>query len=288
MTSKSGDLSRLALGTVQFGLDYGIGNTSGKTSVQEVQKLLTAAKDAGVLTLDTAAGYGDSEAMIGNNNSEGFDIISKFPASVSTAAELKNSLDQSLNNLKRKSLYGYLAHDTGNILKYPFLWQSMLDLKESSVIKKIGCSLYLPDQLEQLLSLNYTPGIVQVPYNFIDRRFEKYFDQLKSLGCEIHVRSAFLQGLFFMDTEKLAAFFNPVKSLLIKLKQQFKTNNELAGFLMSFVLSNKNIDKLVFGVNTATQFYENINSLQLHKTPSVFSWQENVPDNILMPNKWPQ
>jgi aryl-alcohol dehydrogenase-like predicted oxidoreductase len=287
MFSKSMDLSRLALGTVQFGLDYGISNTNGKTNAEEVKEILRSASEAGIDTLDTAAGYGDCEKIIGNCNSQQFKIVSKFSGTVHSAEELSQSLEQSLVNLKRASLYGYLAHDADTLLKQPDLWQSLLDMKHKGSIKKIGYSLYLPEQLEQLLAIDCIPGIVQVPYNFIDRRFEKYFEQLKSLGCEIHARSAFLQGLFFLEPAVLSSFFKPVQSLLVELKQQFKSNNELAGFLMSFVLKNNSIDKLVFGINTTAQLLENINNLQLNTASVMINWHADIPEEILMPNKWP-
>lgn len=288
MNIPSLDFSRLALGTVQFGLDYGISNTIGKTKDEEVRKILDAALTTGINTLDTASSYGDSEKIIGNYNSQAFNIISKFPCTVQSAEDLKVSFELSLLNLKTSFLYGYLAHDADMLLKYPGLWQSLEEIKNKGSIKKIGFSLYRPQQLEQLLAMNYIPCIVQVPYNFIDRRFEKYFLQLKSLGCEIHVRTAFLQGLFFFDPDKLSSFFDGVKPLLLQLRQHFPGNEQIAAFLMKFVLSNMSVDKLVFGVNTKAQFQENIDSLQLNTEKLHIDWNEDLPEEILMPDKWPK
>lgn len=279
--------SRLAIGTVQFGLDYGISNLSGKTRVEEVEKILNKAREYKINTLDTANAYGDSEQVIGKANSKDFNVVSKFPAKVITNEDLRTSLQLSLHNLKTNCLYGYLAHDADVLLKYPVLWKSLLELKKEKLVEKIGYSLYLPSQLEQLLSLNYTPDIVQVPYSFIDRRFEKYFTKLKSLGCEIHVRSVFLQGLFFLDPKQLQSFFDPIKPLLIELQHRFSDNKQMAGFLMNFVLSKPEVDKLVFGVNTEAQFVENIMNLELNPNNANINWNENVSEDILMPNKWP-
>lgn len=288
MNILSPNLSRLALGTVQFGLDYGINNTIGKTNDEEVKKILDAALKTGINTLDTAISYGDSEKIIGNYDSQAFDIISKFPASVQSAEALKASFELSLLNLKTSFLYGYLAHDADMLLKYPGLWPLLQELKNKGLIKKIGFSLYRPQELEQLLAMNYIPGIVQVPYNFIDRRFEKYFLQLKSLGCEIHVRSAFLQGLFFFAPDKLSSFFDPIKPLLLQLRQLFPGNKQVTAFLMKFVLNNNSVDKLVFGINTKAQFQENIESLQLDIEKINPEWHVNLPEEILMPDKWPK
>lgn len=280
--------SRLAIGTVQFGLDYGISNVIGKTATDEVEKILSRAREYKIDTLDTASAYGNSEQVIGKSNSKDFNIISKFPAIVKTEEELRESFQLSLQNLNTNSLYGYLAHDADMLIKHPVLWQSLLELKNEKLVEKIGYSLYLPSQFEKLLSLNYIPNIVQVPYSFLDRRFEKYFSKLKSTGCEIHVRSVFLQGLFFLDPVRLSTFFDPIKPLLVDLQQRFSDNKQLASFLMNFILNKTEIDKLVFGVNTESQLIENIMNLELDLKDMNINLNVSVKDDILMPNMWPK
>ncbi len=279
--------SRLAIGTVQFGLNYGISNVSGKTDSDEVYKILNTALKYGIHTLDTASAYGDSEQVIGAIGLKEFDIISKFPTTVTTSKDLRIALQKSLQNLKTPALYGYLAHDADRLLQYPELWQTLLELKNEKLIQKIGYSLYSPIQLEQLLALNYVPDIVQVPYSFIDRRFEKHFKHFKSIGCEIHVRSAFLQGLFFLNPNSIHSFFEPIKPLLLQFHQNFSNTNQIASFLMNFVLSTAEVDKLVFGINTKVQLIENISNMQMKTHKVNIHWNENVSDDILMPNKWP-
>ena len=58
---------KLTLGTVQFGLDYGVSNDTGKVSDKEVHAILTTAISHGITTLDCAAAYGNSEQLIGDD-----------------------------------------------------------------------------------------------------------------------------------------------------------------------------------------------------------------------------
>ncbi len=58
-------LPRLTLGTVQLGMDYGIANTAGKPDYEKSAGILDAALEGGINAFDTAAAYGDSEAVIG-------------------------------------------------------------------------------------------------------------------------------------------------------------------------------------------------------------------------------
>src|SRR5688500_3218977 len=110
-TEKAGALKKIVLGTVQFGLNYGISNRDGQTSSTEVQAILKEASDFGITFLDTAHTYGNSEKVLGDCELAGrFQIISKFPRP-QTDRTLESYLMESLSLLKRDSLYGYLAHD---------------------------------------------------------------------------------------------------------------------------------------------------------------------------------
>lgn len=284
---KSKIISKLSLGTVQFGLDYGISNVSGKTEIEEVSKILKYAYEIGISTLDTASAYGECEEVLGKNDMTQFNVISKFSNTASTRDELFKSLKLTLQNLKIDSIYGYLAHDANSLLKFPVLWDTLQEFKQIGLVQKIGYSLYMPEQLDHLLKLNYMPDLIQIPYNLIDQRFKEHLPILKSYGCEIHARSVFLQGLFFMESEKLSTFFNPIKPLLLQLKRNFADFHTLASFLLNNVLHNPHIDSVVFGVNTEMQLKKNIKSLLAYNNKFKIDWDIKIPDEILLPHKWP-
>ena len=71
---------KIALGTAQFGLPYGLANKSGQVSIKEGELLLEAAKRFGINTLDTAIAYGVSEKRLGEIGVADWRIISKLPA----------------------------------------------------------------------------------------------------------------------------------------------------------------------------------------------------------------
>jgi aryl-alcohol dehydrogenase-like predicted oxidoreductase len=72
-------VSRVALGTAQFGMRYGIANRSGQVSLQEVEAILERAQSAGVQVLDSAAAYGDCEKRLGEIGIGGWRVVSKLP-----------------------------------------------------------------------------------------------------------------------------------------------------------------------------------------------------------------
>lgn len=279
--------SRIALGTVQFGLDYGISNKTGKTSADEVKSILLAASSHGVDTLDTAFVYGNSETVLGECSvADSFRIISKFPRPDADVG-IRYYLEKSLMALKCDSVEAYIAHDGDVLLERPALWQELGELKREGLLKKRGYSLYKPEQLTKLLAGDMVPDIVQVPYNVLDRRFEPFFKTLKSLGTEIHVRSAFLQGLFFMDPMSLPAHFDPVKEVLNSIRELSTDNESLAAALLRFCLGNTHVDKIVIGVNTTGQLLANLESL--HQL-TVINWEnfDITDESILLPYNWPK
>lgn len=276
MTSNS---NKIGLGTVQFGLDYGVSNKQGQTHINEVGKILETARLKGVDLIDTASGYGNAENVLGQFDLSMFKVITKFMPI--QELKLETLLKQSLDKLNIEKLYAYLAHRPLSLLKDDS-WKELRDLKEIGFVEKIGYSLNDPFELEKLLELGYYPDIIQVPFNYFDRRFEEQIKKLKNIGCEIHTRSAFLQGLFFMQTKNMSSFFNPVKSIIYELQDSYKES--LSKVLLNYCLLQEGIDKVVIGVNDSNQLLENLNVKR--STEILPELMIKVPDNILNPSKW--
>lgn len=282
MTNKK--ISKIGLGTVQFGIPYGISNKNGQTSENEVEKILNYAKKTGINVLDTASTYGTSEKVLGKNNLTEFKIVSKFLLK-DNQKSISKQLKQSLTDLNVESLYGYIAHRPLEIANKPELWNELSYLKKQGTIKKIGFSFNEFDEIKTLLSLKITPDIIQVPYNYLDNRFEPYMKELKKKGCEIHTRSAFLQGLFFSDTNQLNTFFNDVKPIIKQLQEH---GDYLPGLLLNYCTEKPFIDKVIFGINTLSQLKSNINNLSIINTLSLPLRTHTIDESILIPSKWPK
>jgi len=176
-------ISKISLGTVQFGQDYGIANR-GKIPKSEVAQILDYAKSVGIECLDTAFNYGESELVIGEYLREhpgSFKIVSKF----SSLEQVEEFLEKSLERLGVDELYGYLLHRFEDIKENGKNWNEMVSLRKLGKVKKIGFSLYSPEELAFLLDKKINFDIVQIPYSVFDRRFEQYFDILKNKKIEL-------------------------------------------------------------------------------------------------------
>lgn len=274
---------KIGLGTVQFGVMYGISNEYGQTSENEVSSILSYANEVGIDVLDTASAYGNSEKVLGRNDLSDFKIVSKFILQNSETS-ISKQLNDSLADLKVKSIYGYLSHRPMDIASDSKCWNELVLLKSQGLVEKIGFSFNEVSEIEKIKSLNIIPDIIQVPYNYLDNRFEPYMTELKSLGCEIHTRSAFLQGLFFCDTAKLSDFFNDVKPIIKSLQ---KHGEALPAMLLKYCTDKPFIDKVIFGVNTLSQLKHNIGTF-LNTDSSLPSCRSITDESILIPSKWPK
>lgn len=272
----------MGIGTVQFGMPYGISNTSGQTSAEEVSKILAAAVSHGITMIDTAAAYGNAEKVLGRNDLKSFSIVSKYITG-SGGPSVEEQVRQTLTNLQLSCLYGYLSHRPAELLADKGQWKALKDLQQKGLIQKVGFSLNNTEELEHLLRKEYIPDLIQAPYNYFDSRFEKLMIQLKSAGCEIHARSAFLQGLFFKDIHTLPSFFDAVKPLIKRVQQQ--TTN-ISGALLHYVACKDFIDKVIVGVENAQQLLINIRDMklgiQLERRDLI------IPEQILIPSYWPK
>jgi aryl-alcohol dehydrogenase-like predicted oxidoreductase len=211
---------KLALGTVQFGLDYGIANQSGQVSLTQASEVLALARLHGIADLDTAIAYGDAEARLGQMGVQGFRVVTKLPqlpaalpAGVADAGVwAKAQLAASLQRLGLGGVYGLLLHSSADLVgpQGLALVQALVDLQDEGLVQKLGISIYAPSELDAVMTLARW-DLVQAPFNLVDRRLQTsgWLQRLKDLDVEIHTRSAFLQGLLLTRAEVLPPKFLP-------------------------------------------------------------------------------
>lgn len=205
---------RYALGTVQFGMDYGV-QGARKPSPEAVFRILDRAVGSGINTLDTAAAYGDAEAVIGeyldrnSSRKREIKIISKLAAGLLNGKPKDQwsgiaveSAGQSLERLGISRLEAFLFHDASHLFD-PSAVKALRTVVDEGLAEKIGVSVYTPQ--EAMKALEYEEiKVVQIPYNVFDRRLDRcgFFTQAESRGVEVYARSTLLQGLALMDPDE--------------------------------------------------------------------------------------
>lgn len=281
---------RLALGTVQFGLDYGVANDGGRVSVDETTRILEVAHDAGIDTLDTAIGYGDSEARLGEIGVAGWRIVSKLP-------ELPDEVDDvtgwaeacvtgSLERLGVDRLHGLLLHRPAELSGEHgiALGAALLEVRQQGLAEKIGVSVYGPDELDAVWDDRF--DLVQAPFNVFDRRLvtSGWLGRLVEQGVEIHTRSAFLQGLLLMKDwptyfDRFAGWHDAWTAYCAA------EDATLLEASLGFVLAPSGIDRVVVGVDTAEQLGEilAVDDLQMAPPPDTLASDDL---DLIKPSRW--
>ncbi|MDD5431459.1 MAG: aldo/keto reductase [Candidatus Omnitrophica bacterium] len=260
-------IEKIALGTAQFGLDYGIANKNGKVSKEEVFSILNSAVANNVDTLDTAYSYGDSESIIGefmSKNDHKFKIISKLPSvDIKDIGSSRKFFNDSLRRLGKKNIYGYLIHDFKNLRLQKEIWDALKDFRDEGRVKKIGVTLYKPEELDYLLENNLDFDLLQVPYNILDQRFDRYLPILSKKKVIVYVRSVFLQGLFFLPLSRIEKDFNKAAgSIKILMRLSLEYQIPIAALCLCFTMLNPFVSKVVIGVESKEQLVQNISLLR--------------------------
>ena len=297
MNDRISVIQRIGLGTVQFGFDYGIANKRGKIPESEVFEILNFAWKQGVDTLDTAAAYGGSEDILGRFiEKSGFNyrVVSKsseFDGKGSNC--LMDGLKETLGRLRQERIYGYLIHKFGNIAEQKLLLDELQEIKRAGLVEKIGFSLYRIEELQYLLDQNIPFDILQVPYNIFDQRFAKHFRSLKTRGVEIHTRSVFLQGLFFLEADELSEEMQGGRDSLKKLRDVSSEQGIPIQYLcLCFVLLNSYLDRVIIGIDSIDQVKQNIDFTDyMAKTEEFYGRLEELEiedEQVILPFLWGQ
>ena len=149
---------KLALGTAQFGMDYGISSPGTMISHNEAFNIINYSRQCGINFLDTAPSYGNSEEVIGSLGLKDFSVVTKsrhFHQETLGKNEknlLLSDFNNSLEILNLRKIYGVLVHNSIDLFKTGSqeIYDGLLWLKKNGFVDKIGVSVYTNDQLKRI------------------------------------------------------------------------------------------------------------------------------------------
>ncbi len=279
-------MARLGLGTVQFGQAYGVSNRRGQVQLGAARTILTRAAEGGVGWLDTAANYGEAEAVLGQLDTRPFHIVTKTISAKNGVGAVIARARQSAATLGRVDRL--LVHAAGDLAgpDGEALWSALRRLKDDGVVGGIGISTYVADD-PAVLAERFRPDAMQLPFSLLDQRLlaDGTLGKLKGLGVEIHARSLFLQGLLFLDVLPEKLRHAAPRLAAVKARIAAAGSTPLAAAL-GFVLSRPEIDVAVVGV-TALSELDEILTAGTHPLPAL-DWSTLALDDelVLTPSRW--
>jgi len=278
--------SKLMLGTVQFGMNYGVANISGKPSFETVKAILKTAYEGGITALDTAPEYGDSEEVIGKalqelGLSEKFQIVSKIPA-VPEGAEPEKFMAESLQNSLKRLRTGSLAAALLHVEADAVYLDALKAQKAKGLTALAGISLNTQGHALD----GEEADCLQVPASLLDHRFDCCFGKPER---HCFIRGAYLQGMLLMPEEKI--FIPEIRERRRKLETLGIPMAELA---LRYLFAKSGSKSVLTGVETLAQLQQNLKIAQMPPLggSELKTIEEIVepplPEICVSPYFWPQ
>ena len=294
---------RLCLGTVQFGLAYGINNKTGKPARDEVFAMLDYALEQGIEYIDTAAAYGNAEELLGEYFSSrkvpsDLKVISKLMPNLiaddcmDAEPLLIKEIEKSLQRLHLNCLEGYLLHTPTNFYNSSIM-RGLKHAKELGLIKNLGVSIYETQHALDVVASGLV-DFIQVPYNIFDQRLEKtdFYSLARANGVMVFGRAPFLQGLLFMQPDEVPEHLARARNYLQEFAQII-ASYELPQVEASLLFSAQNpgLDRVVFGVDNMVQLKEDLEIIANYTADGSCREElkqhfSNMEKEIIFPSLW--
>ncbi len=289
--------NKLCVGTVQLGRSYGPQKNKKIISLNELSKFVSYLKKNKIRYIDTALNYNFDKRIKNLNISlKDFKVITKIQSPKKFKSDYKKKtifeIKQMLSNLRIKSFYAILLHDSKDLKKNDYLkFLSLVKLlKKMKLTKYYGISIY--SQIEFYNFRKYgKPEIVQGQLNIFDQSLLKknFLKKLKRDGIKFHARSIFLQGLLTTNISKLRKYFNIWSQLFIEWNT-FCKNKGFSNLTVAanFVLNNSLVDKIVVGFQNQNELKEFLSIKKVLKKDDInFKPKKNFNNsNLLKSFNW--
>ena len=281
---------KLVLGTVQFGMDYGITNRSGQVSKEESDAILSLAWERGIRRFDTAPGY-QSEDLLGrfiaqNNLQNSAKVLTKIPSLAGTTdyrRAVRKTISRSLKKLgcPIDGLFFHRSADAALLKADPVFFSSLL---EEFSISFFSVSVYEPSEIENLGTSEFDLAF-QFPLNVVDKRFA-------SVDMPIgkrYARSIFLQGLLSAPTD-LRSNVGQELCQFHKLYHQALMRQKISplDYAISFVANSFCADFVLVGVDSILQLNQ-ILSADINERISCYDVDRLVNEldpSLIDPRTW--
>lgn len=300
------NMNKLCLGTVQFGLHYGINNKTGKPAQEQVFAMLDKAISTRIEYFDTAAAYGDAELLLGQFIESrclqgGIKVVSKLmpnlideKCSNNQAEEtVVEEIHKSLRKLHIETLEGYLLHTPTNFYNNGVM-QGLKKVKQLGLVKNIGVSIYETEHALDVVSSGIV-DYIQIPFNVFDQRLTKtdFFNIAGKNGVTVFARSPFLQGLLFITEEEVPDYLGRAREYLRDFEEiirHYNLTRAEAAFCLSYL--NPGIDYVVFGVDNLEQLAEDIEVVNkitdahYNCTDQLKEHFKEIEKEIIFPSLW--
>jgi 1-deoxyxylulose-5-phosphate synthase len=288
--------SSVALGTAALAVPYGPPAGERKPpGRRSAVRTIEAALARGITLVDTAPGYGDAEAIVGQ-------ALKGLQCSISTkvpppdggwealsAAELRRhvraSAEGSLRRLGRDRVAVLQAHNaTREALTGP-LPEALAAVRDAGLAEMIGATVYEPSEARAVILADELE-LVQFPYSALDRRPEEQLSEAAAAGTAVVARSILLRGVLTAAGRDLNGPFRPLREAADAFRRSAGATWEaLPGAALAFVLEDRRVTSVLLGPRDADELTTILDGAErcARGEPWVYP---ALPDELLDPRRW--
>ena len=280
----------LSIGTAQFGLNYGLTNIRGKIPFEESHQILDTLLDRKITRIDTAAGYGDAQNVLGKYKNISSFIITTKVSALSKDICITDQVEEALHNLNTESIETVVLHDYMSIESEADKNNALSELrllKSKGICKKIGVSVYEPEDTLSIIEDKYI-DVIQIPLNIFNQSFisSGELDRLKSLGIKIQVRSIFMQGVALMNSFPKKFDFTSFEFDRF-LSFRIKSGLSALDLCIDFIKTNCSDCEVVFAVDCIEQLKDILDSFNNDRfNMTNYKEFESLDKRFINPANW--
>lgn len=257
------DISEISFGAVEIGLAYGIpvDGKVEKPSEKDAHDLLHAALDMGINYIDTARGYGESEAIIGRAlkgrrdeyilATKAFHYADRGLSVKDQQKAVQESLETSLRMLQTDVIDVFQIHNiTREVVERGDVLQVLQDAQKAGKVRFLGATVYGVDDPLAVIEDGHW-DVIQVAYNMLDRRLEaRVLPLAAEKGVGVTVRSVLLKGSLTPRYAYLPDSLVELKAAAAKLTEIVQGECEsLPEAAFRFVLANPYVSSALVGTS---------------------------------------
>ncbi len=272
---------KIILGLAQLQSIYGVTNyKKKKLSKKKSIEILKYLDQSEISEVDTAFSYPLNIDLFRKTKNK---ILFNTKLLISDL-KIFNSFVEYLKKLKKFKnieVNTLFVHDGNNLISNDGkkLMKKIQFLKKNKLINKIGVSFHDYKNFKNILE-TFIIDVIQIPFSSVDRRGKKYFSLIKKKNIEIQARSIFLQGALLQKIKtniKLSKIYDK-----IKIKRKIDRLN----ILISFILNEINIDKIVIGVRQVDELKMILNFSNLRLNNKINMELISYDLDVIDPLRW--
>lgn len=272
---------KLILGLAQLQSIYGVTNSKKKKlSKKESSLIIKKLDQSHIEEVDSAFSYPFQIKLFKEIKNK---ILFNTKVLTTDEKNFNFYIDQlkKIKKYKNIEINTLFVHDGNNLLfeNGKKLFNKILKLKKNKMIKKIGVSFHNFTNFKKILD-SFKIDVIQIPYSIADQRGKKYFKFIKKKHIEIQVRSIFLQGALLKKIKsnfKLSKIYNKINP---------KNNIDRVNILISFILNEINIDKIIIGVRQVSELNMILNFSKLKSDKKAYQNLKTNDLDIIDPLRW--